>query len=83
MKERCRETLERAYLYVDGEGLSEAERLEIQTHLEDCAPCFERVGLDHEVSRVIARLKGHDQCPEGLKARITALIVETHTRYEA
>lgn len=83
MKERCRETLERAYLFIDHEGLSESERIEIQAHLEDCAPCFERVGLDQEMSRLIARLRGHSQCPDRLKARIAALIVETHSRFEA
>lgn len=83
MKERCRETLERAYLFIDNECLSESERVEIQTHLEDCVPCFERIGLDQEVGRLIARLRGRSHCPERLKARITALIVETHSRFEA
>ena len=41
MKERCKETLQRVYLFLDGEMLSESERLEIEVHLEECPPCFE------------------------------------------
>ena len=77
MKERCRETLERAYLFLDGELLSVSERHEIKRHLEDCAPCFERVGLEGEVSTVVARLKGCQPCPESLRLKISSLLDET------
>jgi mycothiol system anti-sigma-R factor len=82
MKERCRETLERAYMYIDGEVLSDEERLEIQAHLEDCAPCLQRVGLDREVARVLNRLRGSQRCPQEVKTRITALIFQSRTRYK-
>lgn len=79
MSERCREIFEnayqRAYLLLDGEGLSEAERLEIEAHLEECGPCLERVGVEREViSVVIARLRGSTPCPEALKQRISSLL---------
>ncbi len=45
MKEHCREILARAYLFLDGEGLSAEERVEIEVHLEECAPCLERYDL--------------------------------------
>jgi len=70
----CRETLEQAYLYLDGEGLSEGRRREIRTHLEDCAPCYERVGLDQEVTALLAKLRGCTACPDELRVRITTLI---------
>jgi mycothiol system anti-sigma-R factor len=76
MKYHCKETLQRAYLYLDGEVLSETERREIQIHLEDCQPCLERVGLDKEVTLLLARIKGSDPCPEGLKARLGRLFDE-------
>ncbi|MGH2751312.1 MAG: mycothiol system anti-sigma-R factor [Actinomycetota bacterium] len=76
MKERCRETLERAYLFLDGELLSVTERHEIRRHLEDCAPCFERVGLEEDVAKVVARLRGCQPCPEGLRSRIHSLLEE-------
>lgn len=75
MKERCRETLQRAYLFLDGEVLSEEERLEIQVHLEECEPCYERYGVDREVTFLIGRrLRGSNPCPEGLKTRIESLL---------
>jgi len=70
----CRETLKEAYLYLDGEGLTEQRRREIRAHLEDCAPCYERVGLEHEVTSVLAKLQGCTACPEELRLRITNLI---------
>jgi mycothiol system anti-sigma-R factor len=76
MKEKCRVTLERAYLFLDGELLSEAERLEIKGHLEECKPCLERYGLDSEVTNLLARLSGTQSCPDRLKNRIEGLIAE-------
>ena len=74
MKERCRETLERAYLFLDGEVLDDHQRLEISHHLEECAPCYERYGVEREVATLIARLRGSTRCPEELRTRVRALI---------
>lgn len=76
MKERCREVLERAYLYLDEEILSEQERIQIQVHLEECAPCLENVGLHREFVFVTARLRGKTECPEALRSRIKNLLDE-------
>ncbi|MFN2388524.1 MAG: mycothiol system anti-sigma-R factor [Actinomycetota bacterium] len=76
MKERCTEVLERAYLFLDGEGLSEDERVEIETHLEECAPCLERYGLEREVTHLLARLKSSSPCPDRVKSRILSLLEE-------
>jgi mycothiol system anti-sigma-R factor len=73
MKPSCKETLARAYLFMDGEMLSERERREISSHLEACRPCYERYGLDEDVTRLVARLRGSERCPETLKVRIQAL----------
>lgn len=74
MKEECRLALAKAYLFLDGEVLSPEERRSIQVHLEECAPCYERVGLEREISNLIARLKGSDRCPDELRTRIHSLI---------
>lgn len=74
MKEKCRHTLEQAYLFLDGEVLSSEQRLEIQVHLEECAPCYERYGLDREVTVIIQRLRGSDRCPQELRDKIHDLI---------
>ncbi len=76
MKERCREVLQRAYLFLDGEVLSEEERTQIQVHLDDCAPCLEHFGLERELVFVTARLKGKTECPQKLKSRIQHLLDE-------
>jgi mycothiol system anti-sigma-R factor len=74
VKQRCRETLERVYLFLDGEGLTEAERIEIEEHLEDCPPCFDRYGVEIEVKTIVARLRGAHRCPDALRSRIAALL---------
>ncbi|HJR44990.1 MAG TPA: mycothiol system anti-sigma-R factor [Actinomycetota bacterium] len=74
MKEVCREYLARAYLYLDGEVLSETERTEIRVHLEECSPCLERYGLERELVTVIARLRTTTRCPDALKNRIASLL---------
>lgn len=77
MKQRCREVLTKAYLFLDGEGLTEDERVEIEAHLVDCEPCFEAYGVEREVITVIiARLRGATRCPEPLKQRISLLLDE-------
>jgi mycothiol system anti-sigma-R factor len=76
MKERCRETLERAYLFLDDEALSEDERNQIQLHLEACRPCYERYGLEREITMVVARLQGRARCPHSLRLRIITLLEE-------
>jgi mycothiol system anti-sigma-R factor len=72
----CRETLEEAYLYLDEEGLSYERRLEIAHHLEECAPCLERYGLEREVTLIVSRLRGCTTCPPELRIRIANLIQE-------
>ena len=74
MKEDCRITLQRAYLFLDGEVLSERERADIQTYLERCRPCLERYGLEEEVTALVARLRGRHECPERVRTRIQRLI---------
>ena len=74
MKEPCREMLERAYLVLDGEPLSAADRAEMEGHLNECAPCFERAGIENEVKALIGRVHGCNPCPAELKKRIAGLL---------
>ncbi|MBA2426741.1 MAG: zf-HC2 domain-containing protein [Actinobacteria bacterium] len=74
MKEHCRKVLRDAYLFMDRELLTSAERAEIQSHLEECAPCYERYGLEAHATAAIARLRGHDRCPERLRSHISELL---------
>jgi len=74
VRESCKETLQRAYLFLDGEILSENERADIQVHLEECSPCLARYGLEEELVTVIARLRHAAPCPNALKTRIASLL---------
>lgn len=74
MKERCKEVLERAYLFLDGEMLSEQERIEIEVHLEECGPCLEQYGLEKEMVFALTRLRGKTHCPDSLRTRIYNLL---------
>jgi mycothiol system anti-sigma-R factor len=74
MNELCRETLEKAYLILDGEAISSDERRKVEDHLKACEPCYERHGLDGEVKKLIARMHGAAPCPDSLKTKIAALL---------
>jgi mycothiol system anti-sigma-R factor len=74
MKDHCRKVLQRAYLILDGEIIAEEERVEIEAHLEDCEPCFERYGIEVEMKRVVYRSCGSQSCPSDLKERISGLL---------
>ena len=74
MKDLCKEYLARAYLFLDGEVLSEAERSDIEMHLEECSPCLARYGLEQDLVVLMARLRGASPCPDQLKHRIASLL---------
>jgi mycothiol system anti-sigma-R factor len=78
MKEGCRRILERAVLLIDGEDISYEERIEIETHLHECGPCFERYGIDQQVKAIIVNLSlpTSTPCPDQLKTKITHLVDE-------
>ena len=76
MKDDCRKSLERVYFFLDGEVLSDHERLEIQTHLEECPPCLERYGLEREITTLVTRVQDTSTCPEQLKTRLRNLLDE-------
>lgn len=68
----CEETVRRLYLFLDG-ALTEERRVAIRAHLDGCGDCFEALGFETELRRVIA-----DHCrervPETLKERIAEAI---------
>jgi mycothiol system anti-sigma-R factor len=76
MKERCREVLQKAYLFLDGEVLTVEERTQIEVHLEECAPCLESYDLQRDFVFVTNRLRGKTVCPDKLKSRIIGLLDE-------
>ncbi|MDQ5875174.1 MAG: zf-HC2 domain-containing protein [Actinomycetota bacterium] len=77
MKEYCRTTLELIYLYIDEEILSESERREIRVHLEECGPCYERFGLQRQVTVIVSRQRRHSSCPQELRTRISHILFQS------
>lgn len=83
----CDEVLADVYLYLDDESDDEA-RSRIRAHLDDCAPCLRRFGLEQDVKSLVARSCGGDVAPSSLKQRIrgrlTQVVIEaTHLEYRA
>lgn len=74
MKQKCLEVLEQVYLFLDGEGLTEVQRIEIEAHLDDCGPCFEQFGFYEASLQITTRLRGQTPCPDGLKSKIARLL---------
>ncbi len=58
----CDETIERLYVYLDGE-LTEERRVEITRHLDMCGPCVGAYGFETELRKVIAN-RCRDRVPE-------------------
>ncbi len=83
----CEEVLADVYLYLDDESDVDV-RSRIRAHLDDCAPCLRRFGLEQDVKSLVARSCGGDLAPTGLKQRIrgrlTQVVIETtHLEYRA
>jgi mycothiol system anti-sigma-R factor len=65
----CSEVIERVYLYLDGEIDDEARSM-VREHLDECAPCLRKFGLEQDVKALVARCCGGDVAPEGLRERL-------------
>jgi mycothiol system anti-sigma-R factor len=76
----CGEILNEVYLFLDLE-CSDDRRGAIKEHLDECTPCLREYGIEQEVKALVARCCGADRAPdelrETLRAKITALVVET------
>jgi mycothiol system anti-sigma-R factor len=65
----CKDTLDRLYEYLDRE-LSEAERLEVQQHLDDCPPCLDRFEFEENVLRLVRRCCRDVAAPQSLVEKV-------------
>ena len=74
----CEETIERLYIYMDGE-LTEERRVAIRQHLDDCSPCLDAYDFEVELRRVIS-MKCRDHVPESLLARVRQALEEEERR---
>ncbi len=67
----CREVIEEVYLYLDGELEAESYS-RVRVHLDECAPCLRKYGLEQDVKALVARCCGNDQAPAGLRSKVLA-----------
>jgi mycothiol system anti-sigma-R factor len=65
----CTDVIEKVYLYLDGEIDDEA-RAQVRQHLDECAPCLRKFGLEQVVKALVARCCGGDVAPDDLRARL-------------
>ncbi len=77
----CREVLQEVYLYLDGE-LAFESRTAVRKHLDDCAPCLRKYGLEQEVKALVARCCGGDAAPDHLKIKVMSRLREVRTEID-
>jgi len=73
--DHCREVLERAFEYLDGE-MGPLDCDAVKTHLEKCVSCLEQVREDERLKQVIREGCPCESAPEDLRARILVRITE-------
>ena len=70
----CDETIERLYVYLDGE-LTEQRRIEIARHLDLCGPCVGAYGFEQELRKLVAN-RCQDRVPDALRERVARALRE-------
>ena len=70
----CDETIERLYIYLDGE-LTEQRRIEIARHLDLCGPCVGAFGFEAELRKLVAN-RCQDHVPDALRDRVARALRE-------
>jgi mycothiol system anti-sigma-R factor len=70
----CEEALVALYTFLDGE-LTEAKRIEIRHHLDDCSPCLEVFDFEAEL-RTVIRQRCQEQVPDALRQRVANRLKE-------
>lgn len=72
----CREILAEIWTYLDGEQTRHS-RAVIAQHLDDCAPCLRKYGIESEVKALVARCCGHEDTPVDLRDRVLVALRST------
>ena len=68
----CDDARHTLYEFLDGELTSDV-KLQIQQHLEACAPCFEKFDFEAEVLQIVGK-KCSEPLPAGLTEKILAAL---------
>ena len=70
----CSEILDRVFFFIDNE-IEQANRAEIQHHLEECGPCLQKYDLERAVKALVAR-SCSEHAPETLRDKVLLRIRE-------
>jgi mycothiol system anti-sigma-R factor len=73
--DHCREVLERAFEYLDGE-MAELDCVQLKAHLAECASCVEQLAEDEKLKRAIREGCPCEEAPATLRARILVQMTE-------
>ncbi|MFB9375496.1 mycothiol system anti-sigma-R factor [Kineococcus gynurae] len=74
----CREVLDRAFEFLDGE-MADLDCDAVRAHLLECASCVVQLAEDEELKRVIRSGCPCEEAPTTLRARILLQITEVRT----
>jgi len=64
----CEEVLERVFSFIDNE-MHNADKGEIQRHLDECGPCLQKYDLERTVKALVARSCA-EHAPESLREKV-------------
>jgi mycothiol system anti-sigma-R factor len=64
----CSEVLERVFFFIDNE-MENADKHEIQEHLDECLPCLQKYDLERTVKSLVAR-SCSEHAPESLRDKV-------------
>ena len=76
----CEEVLEKVYLYLDAEA-EQHDHEHIRIHLDECAPCLRKYGLEQAVMKLVAR-SCKEQAPPDLRERVLLKIQQVRVEIE-
>ncbi|MCD6156471.1 MAG: zf-HC2 domain-containing protein [Candidatus Atribacteria bacterium] len=66
----CREAVEKLYLYLDGEILTEEERKSLEEHLNLCRACYKRYEFEKFLWDLVRQNGQRESVPQTLIMRI-------------
>lgn len=73
----CAQALARVSLFLDHE-MDEADCVQVQRHLDDCAPCLQKYDLEGLVKVLVARSCACEHAPEQLREKVLLRIRQVH-----
>jgi mycothiol system anti-sigma-R factor len=76
----CSEVLDLVYLYLDGEADTH-DREHVRIHLDECAPCLRKYGLEQAVKALVARSCA-ETAPIDLRDRVLLKIQQVRIEIE-